>query len=308
MDDKKYQFYVLFSEEDPENIRYVGVTTKQINERFSQHKYCATHSDKRGLPVHKWMYSKYKNGGNILYKKIDECEDYCWEEREQYWIDYYKKLGFKLLNISKGGKGIITLDMRSKSSIQRSIEGHEIPVLALNKDGSIFMSFDSAVKAARYFNVARNSITNVLNGWSKSSCGYLWVRKDEYDPNIKYSYTPDTDKKKIKVYEFSMCGELIKIWDKITDFDNIEGYSQNGVRSAIKNRKEYHGSYFSLEESINISEFKSPYKFYINVNNSIQYFKSQRELAKFLNISESRLSITLKNNIFNINGFEIIKI
>lgn len=32
------------------------------------------------------------------------------------------------------------------------------------------------------------------------------------------------------------------------------------------------------------------------------------KLAKFLNISEFRLSITLKNNIFNINEFEIIKI
>jgi predicted GIY-YIG superfamily endonuclease len=65
---KIYNFYVLTSEDDPENIRYVGVTTKKVTERFSQHKYCALHKEKRGLPVHKWMFSKYEKGGKILVK------------------------------------------------------------------------------------------------------------------------------------------------------------------------------------------------------------------------------------------------
>jgi hypothetical protein len=65
---KIYNFYVLVSENDPENVRYVGVTTKKVKERFNQHKYCAVHKDKRGLPVHKWMFSKYQKGENILVK------------------------------------------------------------------------------------------------------------------------------------------------------------------------------------------------------------------------------------------------
>lgn len=32
---KNYNFYVLVSDDDPENIRYVGTTSKKINERFS---------------------------------------------------------------------------------------------------------------------------------------------------------------------------------------------------------------------------------------------------------------------------------
>lgn len=305
MENKKFQFYVLSSSEDPENIRYVGVTTKQINERFSQHKYCANHLEKRGLPVHKWMYSKYKNGGTIIFKKIDECGNDSWEEREQYWIKYYRDKGYKLLNISKGGKGVITKDMRDKSSIQRSIEGHEVPVIALNMDGSVFKRFDSAIKAAEYFNTSNTSITNALNGWSKSSCGYLWVREKDYDPNNKYKYSPDSENRRVKVYEFSLNGDLIKIWDKITDFEKIKGYSSNGVRSAIKDKKEYHNSYFSLEENIDITTFKNPYKFYIINNNETNYFKSQRELSNYLNISESTLSYYLKNNILNINGYKI---
>lgn len=32
---KIYRFYTLSEENDPTNIRYVGVTTKNISERFS---------------------------------------------------------------------------------------------------------------------------------------------------------------------------------------------------------------------------------------------------------------------------------
>ena len=307
MENKKFQFYVLSSSEDPENVRYVGVTTKKINERFSQHKYCAMHPEKRGLPVHKWMYSKYKQGGTILFTKIDECTYDCWEEREQYWIKYYKDLGYNLLNISKGGAGVITKKMRSKSSVQRSIEGHEVPVIALSKDGVFFKRFESSIKAAEYFNVSYTSITNVLNGWSKSSCGYLWIREKDYNPQNNYKYSSNSGKNKIQVYEFSLTGTLIKIWDKINDFQNIKGYSTNGVRAAIRDKREYHGSYFIFENHIDITTYKSSYKFYIK-DNPIKYFKSQRELAKFLNISESSLSVYLKkHNTININGFEIVR-
>lgn len=75
------------------------------------------------------------------------------------------------------------------------------------------------------------------------------------------------------MYEFSLTGTLIKIWDKINDFQNIKGYSTNGVRAAIRDKREYHGSYFSFENHIDITTYKSSYKFYIK-DNPIKYFKS----------------------------------
>lgn len=108
MSSKKYQFYGLVSSDNMGEIRYVGVTSRTINQRFSQHKYCATHPNQRGLPVHKWMWSVYQKGGKIIPKLIDECEENCWEEREIYWIDYYRKHSKNLLNIDKGGHGVIT--------------------------------------------------------------------------------------------------------------------------------------------------------------------------------------------------------
>lgn len=54
-----YNFYTLSVSTDSENVRYVGVTTRKVSERFYGHKYCAMHEDKRGLPVHKWMWTHY---------------------------------------------------------------------------------------------------------------------------------------------------------------------------------------------------------------------------------------------------------
>lgn len=63
-----YNFYVLSASSDIENVRYVGVTTKTVQQRFYGHKYCANNEQKRGLPVHKWMYSHYQKGETIIVK------------------------------------------------------------------------------------------------------------------------------------------------------------------------------------------------------------------------------------------------
>lgn len=66
--EKVYKFYVLSTSTDIDNIRYVGVTTKTVQQRFYGHKYCAMHPEKRGLPVHKWMYKHYQLGEDIIFK------------------------------------------------------------------------------------------------------------------------------------------------------------------------------------------------------------------------------------------------
>lgn len=241
------------------------------------------------------MYSKYQKGGEIFIKEIDSCGEEEWEDRERYWIDFYKKQGNKLLNLDPGGKGIITVEKRSRDSIERSIEGHEKPVVILHKDGTFYARADSATKAAKLIGAkSKTAVTNALNGWSQSCKGYLLVYEENYDPNKVYEYLPKSLNRRIKVYEFTLDGKLIKIWDKLMDFTNLEGYSENGVRSAIKNKKEYHGSYWSYEDTIDISEYKSPFKYKIICNEKDYYFKNQSELSKFLHISPSQLCTKLK--------------
>lgn len=302
----KYHIYVLSSSEDPENIRYVGVTSKKVSERFSQHKYCANHSEKRGLPVHKWMYSKYKDGGTILVKEIDSCDESEWENREQYWIKFYKDQGYNLMNLDKGGKGVITKEKRSKNSIERSIEGHEKPIVALNKDGSFYKRFDSATKAAKFFNLkSKTAITNAVSGWSKSCYGYLWVYECDYDPSKIYNYKPDFNT--TPVYQFDLQGNLIKYWYKITQLDKLPGYTSQSVKHAIKNKKAYHDFYWSFENKIDTSQYSNLFKYKITNDTECKYFKFQKEIANYLNISNSVICTKLKEGE-KVKGYTITKI
>jgi predicted GIY-YIG superfamily endonuclease len=49
----QYYFYTLSADSDPNNIRYVGVTTRLLKQRMYGHRYNATKKEKRNQPVHK---------------------------------------------------------------------------------------------------------------------------------------------------------------------------------------------------------------------------------------------------------------
>lgn len=293
--EKIYNFYTLSVSSDAENIRYVGVTTKSVIQRFYGHRYCAMHDDKRGLPVHKWMYSHYEKGETIVVKQIDTCNENEWEEREKYWIKYYKDNGFDLLNISEGGKGVVTEEMRSKSSIERSIGAHCKAVVALNKDGSFYKEFESIKEASEFTGALKTSIGNVLKGRSKSSKGYIWVYKEDYDPNKEYSYKPKS--KAIPVYAFDIDGIPLCSYPSMDYFDTLDGWSTNGVRAAIKDKKLYHNKYWATTPSIEISEYE-PFFYYQELDdesNLVELYRTQLEIAEKFNISPGTVCTRIKN-------------
>lgn len=255
------------------------------------------------------MYSKYKNGGNIIVKEIDTCSEDQWEDREKYWIKYYKDLGYNLMNIDKGGRGVVTKEKRSSSSIERSIKGHEIPIIALNMDGTFNSEYESIAKASEILGFkSHSSINNVLKGRSKSAGGYMWVYKKDYDPNKNYSY--EESKLGISVFEFDLQGNLIKEWYNFSRIDDIEGYSHNGVRAAIKNKKLYHNHYWSISDSIDLSEYEKYFNFEVtNLSTSEKLkFHSQADICRSLNASSTSVCLSIKNNKPLYNKYKIDKI
>lgn len=306
--EKVYKFYVLSTSTDIDNIRYVGVTTKTVQQRFYGHKYCAMHPEKRGLPVHKWMYKHYQLGEDIIFKQIDTCEEQYWEDREKYWIKYYKDKGFDLLNISQGGNGVVTQEQRSTSSIQRSIDKHKKAVVALNKDGTFYKKWNSAKEATEELQIkSKSAISNVLRGRSKSCAGYLWVYEKDYNPDTTYKYL--VKHVGIYVYQFDINGILIKEYPNKRYFDTLPGYSFNGVQNAIRTKSVYHDSYWSTTKTINIDDFE-PYYLYQELdskNNIIELFHTQNEICEKYNVSSSYVCKKLQNNL-PIKGHKITKL
>lgn len=85
---------------DSKNIRYIGMTTQTIEDRFKGHKKAAKSG--RKYPVYDWM--RKHSIENIKTIELEYCEDNL-EKREMFWIQYYNSLGLKLLNLTEGGSG-----------------------------------------------------------------------------------------------------------------------------------------------------------------------------------------------------------
>lgn len=266
------------------------------------------HPEKRGLPVHKWMYSVYEKGGKINIEKFDECTEKDWEEREQYWIDFYKKSGHNLTNIDKGGKGVITSEKRAKSSIERSAEKHRKPVVAYNLDGTKFMEFESVSKAAEHFHVNINNVGMAVQGHIKSACGYMWKYRSENLESVP-PYKKNTTGK--KVYQFNFDGTLVQKFESGKAAINFFGVnSQSSLLRAINNHTNYKGFFWSFNSSINVSDYVSPYKYKIIKGENVIKVIEQKEIANILNICKSSVSVRLKegDGEFRYNEYLIQKI
>lgn len=243
-------------------------------------------------------------------KQIDSCPQSEWEDREKYWVSYYKNLGFDLLNISEGGCGVVTKEMRSKSSIERSIEGHKKAIIALNKkDGSFYKEYNSIKEATEDLGFkSKSAISNALNGRSKSAGGYLWIFKEDYNPDETYQYSPKS--RGFKVYQFDINGILVNEYPSLRYFEKLEGWSFNGVSTAIKEKRLYHDSYWALSSIIDIDDYE-PFFYYQEADkdgNIIEMYRSQADICRKYNLNPSTVCTNIKNNKPLTNGNYISKL
>lgn len=298
---KIYQFYALSEENTPQTFRYIGVTSTSLSQRFSGHKYCATHAAKRNCPVHKWMYSVYQKGGNIIYTKLTECLEDEWEITEKTLIKQYNK-DHLLLNVDEGGRGVITKEKRNISGIERSIKAHEKTIVLIDPKGETFEICNSVKEASEKFNLNKTSIGNVLHGRSITCGGYYITTYSEFcadNFNIQdFINEKNNSKAKFKaIYQFDLSGNLINCFKSKRLLSKENHFSPNAILKAINNKTVYKDCYWSYASKIDQNEFKSPYKYKYD---GILY-KTQASLGKVLNLSACTISAHVVQHI-PING------
>ena len=85
-------------------IRYVGKTKQKLYARLSSHK---RYSRETTRPTHTTNWIKTLLNSNLV--PIIECIEIVsennWQERERYWIQYYRNQQVKLTNTLGGGQG-----------------------------------------------------------------------------------------------------------------------------------------------------------------------------------------------------------
>jgi hypothetical protein len=120
-----FYIYALFDPRKPDEIRYVGQTSKGIRERFLDHLKTSGYKTKTSYNTHKgnWIRSLLKDGVTPAYKIIEEANETNWAEHEKFWIADYRAKGHRLTNATDGGEGTIgqihTEESRRKMSEAR---------------------------------------------------------------------------------------------------------------------------------------------------------------------------------------------
>lgn len=97
--------YTLSSSSNPNDIRYIG-KTKNIKDRIRRHisKYYLNLEDNY---KNRWIKSELNKGNKIIIEEIDLVQEESWKESEKYWIEQFRNWGFKLVNTTEGGDGLV---------------------------------------------------------------------------------------------------------------------------------------------------------------------------------------------------------
>ena len=114
-------------------VRYVGQTTMG-EKRFYSHIIHAKFYNR--TPIQKFLKSLLDVGLYPIYEVQEICGSRdILDEREIYWINYYKSNGSNLLNITSGGYGkrgfVTSLETKNKQSL--AAKGRVIPEIVRNK-------------------------------------------------------------------------------------------------------------------------------------------------------------------------------
>ena len=180
--------FIIYVLKDPESleVRYVGVTCVTLGARLSQHIY---DSKKGGSHKKNWILSLKSKP---IIEEIERCDYLNWENREIYWISYYKNL----TNTKVGGAGIVL--NRKEDSIKKSSEAKYKTVIAIDENRNV-LRFKSHSEASKKLGVPENSINYSTSNLNYCSYGYNFIKEKDYKPGLENTVSLSKKKEKFKV-------------------------------------------------------------------------------------------------------------
>lgn len=112
----------------------------------------------------------------------------------------------------------------------------------------------------------------------------------------------------IKVYKFDFKGNLLEEFSsKAEALKYLKDKHYDTFDTILKEKREYKGFYWSLEQKINVNEFQYPYKYKVVTKDSVVELKEQKDVANYIHRSKSFVCNRLKKypEGFNDNEYMI---
>jgi group I intron endonuclease len=240
-------------------VRYVGKTNNLVR-RFSAH---LRRSKTNKYHSARWINSLLNKNLKPILEIIEECNETNWEEREIYWINYYREL-FDLTNILDGGGHTATygrlgkpwseqhrinyIKTRSGMPVNHTDKGkknrangirnyynqNKRKVFQYNLDGEFIREWDSAVDAGLELKITHSNITRVCKCEGKQAGGFIWSFELKDQPkyekkkqNTKYVLQIDVNDKIINEFESATEASLITNISRTAIINCLSGKSKS---------------------------------------------------------------------------------
>ncbi len=92
-------FTVTILTDNNDSVSYVGFTTLDLEDRLKAHL-----ADKGNTPKIDWIKKLKRLNLVPAIEKLEDVTEENWQDRERFWIAYFREAGFKLKNYTDGGE------------------------------------------------------------------------------------------------------------------------------------------------------------------------------------------------------------
>jgi len=177
--------YVYTLNSKNNRVRYIGITTKSLDERYKQHVANAKNNS-RNYHVYNWMNKHFKEFGIFPHIKLLDTANSIEELKnlETMYISNYKNL----TNMTKGGDGISGLKWSeslykkfSKAVVQYDLKGNYI---------NSYKSMSEAAEAMTGNKKNNTKISLCCGGKRITAYGFIWRKKEDSFYKYKTEQNP----------------------------------------------------------------------------------------------------------------------
>ena len=229
MKNKTTFIYTLSTEEEPNNIRYIGKTNnpKDRLKRHTQSCYLI-----EGTYKANWLKSELNKGRTPILTVIDEVPLEEWQMWEKYWIEQFKSWGFNLTNGTKGGDGC---DWSGKKHSEHTINklreiSNKKQVCMFNLNGDLLNTFESIKEASRITSIHKKHISSCCNNKPHYNTVSGYVFKFKGDSFI----LKEAILNRIPVVQKDKEGNVIANFISISEASKKTGLSESHIGAGIK--------------------------------------------------------------------------
>lgn len=105
------------------------------------------------------------------------------------------------------------------------------------ESGRLLESFNSLQEAAESVGAASTSISNACLGYNRSCMGFYWSY------NLFEIYESVQDKRKKRVYQLTLRGEVIAYYESVSQASRSAGISKTCIARVCRHEREQSGGY-----------------------------------------------------------------